>query len=119
MKRRGTHRNAGRARPTGAWMAAGILIASLIAGAIAAWTLQKPRQQSSGEVATSDLTFHKDIAPIIYRHCSPCHHPGEAAPFSLLNYSDVRKRARQIAEVTGRRIMPPWLPELGPFAFEG
>ncbi len=40
-----------------------------------------------------------------------CHRPGEAGPFSLLTYSDVKKHARQIAEVTRSRSMPPWLPE--------
>ncbi len=40
-----------------------------------------------------------------------CHRPGEAAPFSLLTYSDVKKHARQIADVTRSRAMPPWLPE--------
>ena len=65
------------------------------------------------------LTFNKDIAPIIFNHCSTCHHPGEAAPFNLLNYADVKKRASQIAEVTGRRLMPPWLPEPGYGDFVG
>jgi hypothetical protein len=58
-------------------------------------------------------TFSTDIAPIIFQKCAYCHRPGQAAPFSLLNYNDVRKRAEQIAEVTARRYMPPWLPEPG------
>ncbi len=57
------------------------------------------------------VTFNRDIAPIIFHSCSSCHRPGEAAPFSLLTYSDVKKHARQIAEVTRSRAMPPWLPE--------
>ena len=57
------------------------------------------------------VTFNRDIAPIIFRSCATCHRPGEAAPFSLLTYSDVKKHARQIAEVTRSRAMPPWLPE--------
>jgi len=58
-----------------------------------------------------EVTYSHDIATIIYRSCSSCHRPGEAAPFSLLTYSDARKHARQIAEVTQSRSMPPWLPE--------
>ena len=58
-------------------------------------------------------TFAHDIAPIIYQHCAPCHRPGQHAPFSLLTYEDVKKRAGQIADVTRRRYMPPWLPEPG------
>ena len=47
------------------------------------------------------------------RSCAPCHHPGGAAPFSLLSYDDVKKRAGQIAAVTRSGYMPPWLPEAG------
>jgi tetratricopeptide (TPR) repeat protein len=61
--------------------------------------------------ADQPVTFSRDIAPIIFRSCSTCHHPGEAAPFSLLTYADVKKHARQIAGVTRSRAMPPWLPE--------
>ena len=54
------------------------------------------------------VTFNKDIAPLVFQHCSACHHPGEVAPFSLLNYDDVKKRAKQIQEVTKQGFMPPW-----------
>jgi len=64
-------------------------------------------------VQAQPLTFGHDIAPIIYRSCAPCHRPGEAAPFPLLSYADVHKRAQQIAAVTHSRYMPPWLPEEG------
>lgn len=62
-------------------------------------------------------TFSKDVAPILYAQCVSCHRPGEAAPFSLLDYDEVRKRATQIAGITRRRVMPPWLPEPGYGAF--
>jgi Tfp pilus assembly protein PilF/mono/diheme cytochrome c family protein len=57
------------------------------------------------------VTFNRDIAPILFRSCSTCHRPGEAAPFSLLSYSDAKRHAHQIADVTRARTMPPWLPE--------
>src|SRR5215467_16367586 len=63
--------------------------------------------------AATAVTFGHDIAPIIYKYCSPCHRPGESAPFSLLIYDDVKRHAAQIAAVTKRRYMPPWLPEAG------
>lgn len=59
------------------------------------------------------LTFNKDIAPLLFEHCGGCHRPGQPAPFSVLNYEDVRQHARQIAAVTKSRAMPPWLPEPG------
>jgi len=59
------------------------------------------------------LTFSKHIAPVVFAKCAPCHRPGEAAPFPLLTYADVKKRAGQIVDVTGSRFMPPWLPKKG------
>jgi tetratricopeptide (TPR) repeat protein len=47
----------------------------------------------------------------MFHSCATCHRPGEAGPFSLLTYSEAKKHARQIAEVTRSRAMPPWLPE--------
>lgn len=61
----------------------------------------------------STLTYCRDIAPIIQAHCTTCHRAGEAAPFELKTFEDVRKRSRQIAEVTQSRLMPPWQPEPG------
>jgi Flp pilus assembly protein TadD len=69
--------------------------------------------------AAQAATFSHDIAPIVYEKCAPCHHPGEAAPFSLLTYQDVRKRAALIATVTRSGFMPPWLPEHGYGDFAG
>ncbi|HLZ12489.1 MAG TPA: tetratricopeptide repeat protein [Candidatus Acidoferrum sp.] len=65
------------------------------------------------------VTFNRDLAPVVFRTCAPCHHPGEAGPFSLLTYGDVKAHARQIADLTERRIMPPWLPEDGEAKFTG
>ena len=63
------------------------------------------------------VTFNRDIAPIIFRNCTPCHRPGEAGPFPLLTYDDAQSHARQIVAQTTRRYMPPWLPAPSDFAF--
>jgi len=64
-----------------------------------------------GIAAAADKpTFSKDIAPIVFERCASCHRPGEIGPFSLLSYSDVRQHLTQIADVTRRRVMPPWKP---------
>ena len=65
------------------------------------------------------VTFNRDIAPIVYHYCSPCHRPGEAAPFPLLSYQDTAKFADQIAYITEKRIMPPWLPAPGELKLAG
>jgi Flp pilus assembly protein TadD/mono/diheme cytochrome c family protein len=75
--------------------------------------------QKGAADAPRPVTFNRDVAPIIFKHCTPCHRPGEQAPFALLTYDDARQRARVIAEVTGRRVMPPWKPEAGFGEFEG
>src|SRR5258705_13024543 len=59
------------------------------------------------------VTFSSDIAKIIHQRCATCHHDGQSAPFNLLSYEDVRKRAKQILEVVESRAMPPWLAEGG------
>ena len=70
------------------------------------------RSQAAPSTAAAP-NFADDIAPIVLTRCAPCHRPGEVAPFSLLTYDDVRRRARQIVEVTASRYMPPWKPEPG------
>src|SRR5512147_2356434 len=55
-----------------------------------------------------NVTFSEHVAPILFQNCARCHRPGEAAPFSLLNFQDAKKRARQIVDVTQTRTMPPW-----------
>jgi hypothetical protein len=67
--------------------------------------------------AAASPTFAEHIAPIVIANCVSCHRPGGAAPFSLLTYEDVRKRGRQIAGVTEKRIMPPWHADRGTYAF--
>jgi hypothetical protein len=62
---------------------------------------------------SSGPTYARDVAPIIQTHCADCHRPGMAAPFPLLTFSDVGRRARQVALVTEMRLMPPWKPEHG------
>ena len=68
-------------------------------------------------VVAAPITYTKDIAPLVSDRCAMCHHPGGSAPFSLLTYDDVRRRATQIGAVTKKRFMPPWKadPDNGPF----
>jgi hypothetical protein len=64
------------------------------------------------------VTFAEHVAPIVYSKCAGCHHPGTAAPFSLLNYDQVSSKAKTIARVVGEGQMPPWYahPAHGQFA---
>jgi len=73
---------------------------------IAAMLYTLPGAQASGPAKT--VTFSKDVAPIFYKSCAECHRPGEAAPFSVLSYKDLRPWAKSIKEKVISRQMPPW-----------
>jgi hypothetical protein len=54
------------------------------------------------------VTFTKDIAPILQNKCQVCHRPGTFAPMSLLTYEEARPWARAMKEKVLAREMPPW-----------
>src|SRR5262249_19329354 len=62
----------------------------------------------AAQVPQAQVTFTKDVAPILQRNCQVCHRPGAIAPMSLLTYEDARPWARAIKEKVVRREMPPW-----------
>src|SRR5215470_659435 len=68
--------------------------------------------------AQTKPTFTKDVAPVLQRNCQTCHRPGQAAPFSMLTYEQVRPWAKAIKEAVIQRKMPPWFadPQFGHFA---
>ena len=83
-----------------------VLFSAAIAGVVTPLAV-KAEQQAAPEV-----TFTKDIAPILQRSCQNCHRPGQVAPMSLLTYEDARPWARSMKQRTGLRdkagVMPPW-----------
>jgi tetratricopeptide (TPR) repeat protein/mono/diheme cytochrome c family protein len=93
------------------------LLAVLSAGVAARHAEGTRRSAPQTSAAQPKVTFNRDIAPIIFQNCAQCHHPGEAGPFPLLTYADVKTHGRQIAFVTQKRIMPPWLPDPGELKF--
>jgi hypothetical protein len=58
--------------------------------------------------AAKDVTFAKDVAPILQRSCQSCHHPGAIGPMSLMTYEDVRPWAKAMKLRVTLRTMPPW-----------
>jgi len=110
----------GQSKPGNGKGRAGRLVAictcALATGIIATMWIEAHAQNNLNEYVArpaGTLTFNKDIAPIIFQNCSACHRPGQSAPFNLLGYEEVTKHRKEIAEVTARRYMPPWLPEPG------
>lgn len=54
------------------------------------------------------IYWSENIAPIVFKNCSPCHRPNQSGPFSLLSYGDALKKAKRIRFVTQSGYMPPW-----------
>ena len=54
------------------------------------------------------VTYAKDVAPILQASCQSCHRPGNVSPMSLLTYEDAQPFAALIADRVSKRIMPPW-----------
>jgi len=82
----------------------------------------------------SNPTYNEHVAPILFARCAACHRPIETtvvarglspagqqddplciagAPFSVLDYPAVARRAKAVAAAVQQRRMPPWLPEAG------
>ena len=69
--------------------------------------------------ASPPITWRQQIAPLVYKNCTSCHHGGGSGPFALMTYGDARRWGSQMKTVTSSRYMPPWLPEPGHGSFEG
>ncbi|MFP6809438.1 MAG: cytochrome c, partial [Pseudohongiellaceae bacterium] len=82
-----------------------LLIASIISLAV----------PSIGFGQSDEVTFHRDIQPILQRSCQNCHRSDGAGPMPLVNYEEVAPFAGLIEYKTGLRdragAMPPWYVE--------
>src|SRR5262249_13877749 len=59
------------------------------------------------------VTFHRDVEPILQKHCQQCHRAGEAGPFALMTYRQAKNWASDIHEYTTARKMPPFKATVG------
>ena len=68
--------------------------------------------------ASNNVTFNKDVLPVLQKNCQECHRPGEVAPMSLLTYSEARPWAKALKAAVVTQKMPPWFadPRYGHFA---
>ncbi len=64
-----------------------------------------------------EVTYNRDVAPILYKNCVICHRPNDIASMSLMTYKDTRPWTRSIREAVVQRKMPPWHadPNVGEF----
>ena len=63
---------------------------------------------ASAQEASDEVTYARDVAPIIQDNCQVCHQPGSIAPMSLMTFEEVRQYAGLIRAKVADRIMPPW-----------
>jgi hypothetical protein len=56
----------------------------------------------------AEVTFHRDVEPVLQRRCQSCHRPGDIAPMPLLTYEQARPWAKSIRSAVLQRQMPPW-----------
>ncbi len=79
-----------------------------------------PRHELPVQAQSTPITWRNQIAPIVYRNCTACHHTGGSGLFDLTTYAAAHRWGTQIADVVSSRYMPPWLPEpTGSAHFEG
>lgn len=65
-----------------------------------------------------EITFYRDILPILQNNCQECHREGQIGPMPLKEYKDVVAWSGMIDEVVRERRMPPWFadPKHGKFS---
>ncbi len=68
---------------------------------------------SKVHAAEAPVTYSRQIAPILYKNCTSCHHAGGSGPFALTNYAEARRWGTTLDSAVASRYMPPWLPEPG------
>ncbi len=67
--------------------------------------LDLPAQKA---VASTPVTYYRDIARIFQSNCVECHHKGGVGPFALDSYDAVIEHSGMIRKQVERGAMPPW-----------
>ncbi len=63
---------------------------------------------SASAQTTGEVTFSRDVAPILQQSCQGCHRDGQMGPMSLMTYEEVRRWSSRIRDKVINRVMPPW-----------
>src|SRR5215831_10870360 len=83
---------------------------------MAAMAAQGPSPSTPSD-RPAQVTFNKDVLPILQNNCQTCHRPGQIAPMSFLTYESTRPWAKAMKSAVLERKMPPWFadPQHGHF----
>jgi hypothetical protein len=75
------------------------------------WSMKSRAQSSVAQ--NTQVTFYRDVLPILQEHCQECHRTGGMAPMALDTYAQTKTFAAPIATATQSKAMPPWFAEPG------
>ena len=75
-------------------------------------------RRPAAEVVSSQITYCRDVAPILQRQCQTCHRAGEIGPMALTSYSQAAAWRGDIKRYTQNRVMPPWKADPGAGDFQ-
>ncbi len=64
--------------------------------------------ESEPEIQVGDVTYYRDVTPIVQAKCQNCHRPNAVAPFTLTSLKDMQRWSAVVEEVLLDRRMPPW-----------
>lgn len=64
--------------------------------------------QAPAKAAAKEVTYYRDIAPIVQHRCQGCHRVGEVAPMPLKTYDELVTYAAMVEEVVRDERMPPF-----------
>lgn len=81
-------------------------------------TREPPPSVTRPVVQGPKVTWHRDVLPIVQRHCAACHSESGVAPFTL-DFREAHERHKAVAASVMTRLMPPWMPASGCQRFRG
>ena len=83
-------------------------LATLVLALVVASPAAAQQSATNGGAREADVTFSKDVAPILQANCEICHRPASVGPMSLMTYQEVRRYASRARDLVSKRLMPPY-----------
>jgi hypothetical protein len=80
----------------------------IISSAVLGMVILLPPTLASAQTLDQDITFSRDIMPILQDNCQECHRAEGIGPMPLMSYDDAKLWAPLIQLKVINRQMPPW-----------
>jgi hypothetical protein len=90
---------------------------SLVEGKPITLAAEAPRGRAidfplSAPARKAQISYAKDVAPVIQAKCAVCHQPGGLGPMPLTRYEEIKAFAPMIREALRTKRMPPFQPDI-------